>query len=321
MNLLPLIACLLMGPGASSQEPAACITVRANPVVTGPTFTIGEIADITGADKQLVERIAGLQGGASPLPGLTRRIDAGSIELRLRYYGVDMSRVQITCLAGARISRVAATVPSAQVEEAAIAAFKASRPDLPADAEVVVQPSRANLSVVPGKVEVVAGTPRGDGEAAPATVPITLVVDGKPVRAVEVTLRVRRLMAAVVATRPIAAQSVLTADDVTLGKVDPPAAGPMPFRDIAEVVGKRATRQIPAGRPITADAVVSPPIIVSGQPVDIESMVGGAHVFLPGIARSSAAAGATVRVFCPKTQKEFTGIAIDAKTVRIEANP
>jgi flagella basal body P-ring formation protein FlgA len=232
-----------------------------------------------------------------------------------------MAKVRIVCPAGTRISRVTSTVPNSAVEDAAIAAFRASRPDLPADAEIVVEPSSLNLCVAPGKVDVVAGAPRGNGETAPASVPISLVVDGKPVRSVEVMLRVRRTISAVVATRLVPAQTVLTAADVTIGRVDAAAAGPAPILDPAEVIGKRTARQLQAGRPIPADAVVSPPVILSGQAVEIDSVAGGAHAYAPGIARSSAAPGATVRVFCLKTQKELVGIAVDAKTVRIEGTP
>ncbi len=321
MNLLPLIVCLVLGPGAPSPEAGVTVTVRDNPEVIGTSFTIGEIAEVAGDDKQLVQRIGGLQGGASPLPGLTRRIDAGSIELRLRYYGVDMQKVHVVCAPGTRISRATATVATGAVEQAAIEALRAARTDLAADAEIVALPSRTNLSVMPGKITVVAGAPRGTGESAAASVPVTILVDGKQSKIVEVLVRVKHTVPAVVASRAIPSQTVLTADDVTVARIEVAAGAPAPIQDVALVIGKKAARHIPAGRVLTDDALVTPPVIVAGQAVNVEGVSGGVRVILMGTARSSAAPGQPVRVYCTQTQKEVTGIAIDAKTVRMEVLP
>src|SRR5438309_109855 len=62
----------------TSEKPAS-VTVRPNCEVTGPTFTLGEIAEIRSEDAALAAQLAGIEIGASPLPGLSRLINPGDI--------------------------------------------------------------------------------------------------------------------------------------------------------------------------------------------------------------------------------------------------
>ena len=58
-------------PGApkKADAPVVHVIVRRESDVVGRTFTLGEIADITGQDKALQDQVAAVEIGPSPFPG------------------------------------------------------------------------------------------------------------------------------------------------------------------------------------------------------------------------------------------------------------
>jgi hypothetical protein len=113
MRLLTLILILLAGLAlAQPSQAAAKVTAKPLPapsasdkpvVSVNPTasvsdtyFTLGEIADIKCADKDLAARLAAAPMGHAPLPGVPRPLTAGDISLKLRQSGIDPSTLTLT---------------------------------------------------------------------------------------------------------------------------------------------------------------------------------------------------------------------------------
>ncbi len=320
--LITLAQSTVAQPRVPMQRPPSKVVVqlRTEPTVHGTVFTLGEIARVTGSDRALVERVSAVEVGTSPLPGLTRLLFLGDVITRLRYNGINPNSVVLESPPSIRIVREAARVDNTAIVQAATQQVEAANSG---DGELVVQasPPTTQLYVSPGVLTYQAGAPQGELGGGSVIVPVSILVDGKPAKSVDVLLKVHRKFAALVAARPLAAHDTIGAADVTTETVEAPLGGPSFLRDVNSVIGKRTTKQIPMGAPLREGDVEAVPVVVPGARVNVLITAGGFTIIAPAVARTQGAVGDRVRVFVKTTHKELSGTVVDAGTVRVEEVP
>ena len=147
---------------------------------------------------------------------------------------------------------------------------------------------------------------------------VTVLVDGRATRSVDIAFRLKRTVMGLVAKRALDAHTVLTADDVSITEIEMKPGEKSALKDIQSIVGKRTLRQISMGQPLLESTIESAPIIVAGAKVTLEVVVGGVVISCSAIARNPGALGESIRVYSTETKKELTGVIIDKNTVRVE---
>ena len=304
-------------PAVLTAKRAASVTVRPNSEVTGSAFTLGEIAEITGEDAALIAQLTSIEIGASPLPGLSRIINPGDVTVRLRQYHLDSPRVEVALPPGMRITRSGHDVAADEIAKAAIESARDAIKNQP-DATLEVVGGSTKLMVATGKTQILAGAWRGSPELGSLTVPVSILVDGKPVQTVDVVLRIHRKITALVARHAIQLHDVIGPQDVVLTIVDVTSAVGSTVTSIEESLGKRATRRIPALAPIVADMLEKAPLIAANDSITIEMIYGALRVTAAGIARQTGAEGDKIHVYLTDTKKELDAIVIDKHTARVE---
>jgi flagella basal body P-ring formation protein FlgA len=320
MRLLLLSLLMTQTPREPAKEAAPIqVSVRAVSEVSGRTFTLGEVADITGDDKTLSAQIAAVELGTSPLVGLARGLTLGDIVVRLRMHRVDMKRVKVECPPGVKVQRGGQEVPVSEITAAAKAVLETTPGAAVPGVEMEPLPLSTRVMCTSGKREIKAGAPRGSLGSGVMTVPVTVYVDGAPARTIEVGFRVKRSIEMLVAARPIEAKQIITAEDVTLTRMEP-VGSIQPLSDAALAIGKRATRRHLQGQPLTASSVEVPPAVLMGSRVQVLSGTGGITVTAEGIAKSAGAPGDVVTVTLLATRRDMKAVVVDAKTVKVEGN-
>lgn len=76
------------------EEELVVITLAENAAVQGGQILLGEIGEISGP-AEAVSTIKGVSAGTAPLPGNSRRLTWGHIEVRLRQAGIDLKKVEL----------------------------------------------------------------------------------------------------------------------------------------------------------------------------------------------------------------------------------
>jgi flagella basal body P-ring formation protein FlgA len=149
-------------------------------------------------------------------------------------------------------------------------------------------------------------------EAGLMAVPEPSARIARPARFVLVTNGVRRGVAVatvkVVASYPRASRAIRRdeeigsdAVDFTTGEV--PNVPLRPLLTADEIVGVTARRDIAAGEPLTATVLRVPPMVKSGDRVDVTIRIGVVEVTGPGIASGSGHQGEVVRIMQSHTTK------------------
>jgi flagellar basal body P-ring formation protein FlgA len=119
-----------------------------------------------------------------------------------------------------------------------------------------------------------------------------------------------------VATRTIRAQSVVTAEDVTLVAADIPNA----MTQVADAVGLEARVAIYAGRPINAADVGPPALVDRNQIVPLAYQSGGLAILTEGRALTRGGVGDVIRVMNLASRSTVTGRVAANGTVVVGPN-
>lgn len=113
---------------------------------------------------------------------------------------------------------------------------------------------------------------------------------------VQLPVTVRIHGPALVATRPLAINAPLTADDFTVVEVEWTRESQGVVTDAAQLDNRVLTRPIATGQPVPLLALRAPQVITAGDPVKVQGEGRGFAVSADAIALSSAQDGQLVRV-------------------------
>ena len=119
-------------------------------------------------------------------------------------------------------------------------------------------------------------------------------------------------------TRQIKRGDILSLEDVEVENITTIRPQAKALRDLVEVVGYRAARNIPRGRAVKASFVVKPPLIEKGDPVTIIVQKGFMKITAPGIAREKGFKDGFVEVTNVQSKKNIFARVVDGNTVEIQ---
>jgi flagella basal body P-ring formation protein FlgA len=119
--------------------------------------------------------------------------------------------------------------------------------------------------------------------------------------------------ATVVATRPLRAQSVLTASDLSLE----PGATPGAVTRIEDAVGLETRRGLYPGRPVMAGDLAPPALVERNAMVLLRYRDGGLTIETDGRALGRGGIGERVRVMNIDSRNAVTGVVVAPNTVEV----
>jgi flagella basal body P-ring formation protein FlgA len=128
--------------------------------------------------------------------------------------------------------------------------------------------------------------------------------DGTHVESFDAVVRTSARVPAVVPLRKIRRGERLVADALREGVVEL-RPGQDVYASAEEVVGKRSTRTLSAGRPIRRGSVRVPPLVKRGQTVVVEAQIGAMRITSRGRAMEEGVAGEVVPVRNADSGKVF----------------
>lgn len=137
------------------------------------------------------------------------------------------------------------------------------------------------------------------------------------VRNISVWVDIEAVTDMVVALHQIENGELISAADVVLQKRELSQNSHLGARSVNDVIGRKARTILRANQPIRTDLVERVPLVKSGQMVTIVAENEVLKISVSGKARSSGAAGDTIRVQNLTSLKEISARIIDAVTVQV----
>jgi flagella basal body P-ring formation protein FlgA len=136
-------------------------------------------------------------------------------------------------------------------------------------------------------------------------IPLTIDVDGKPVRTIFAGYRIVTYIHTAVAAHDLQAGAVLTNDSVTIGRVESNGRPPV---EIAMLLGRKLNVEVGGGKPLYFEQTGINQLVIPGQPVVYILHDGPVSVSADVVARSGGGLGQVVAVYNPSTRKALSGV-------------
>ena len=178
----------------AQAEPPADLTIEfASPAyAAGPQILLGDIARVHVSDDALRARLVQMEVGAAPIPGGTRKVNMGQVQVRMRQQRIDPAAFSFQGPAEVSVTAVAERVAGRSIEQAAIDAVCA-------DAGYVLDPDSVKvirfdypqgMTVPPGPVVLAASVVSPGADAALVRANVKVIVNGVAVRTAPVWMEI-----------------------------------------------------------------------------------------------------------------------------------
>lgn len=305
---------LVAGGSAAVQEDGALrVVVQNNVQVSGERILLGRISKISGGSEFLRQAIAGIDLGPAPRPGQARRITGKSISVALA--NLAGAGIQAAIPGQVQVRGASQRVSEVSLEEA----FKRYVINAAGGDEVAFSgiDIRGVKPLPLGKVTL---TPvkTGRGEIKGKTsLRLKVAVAGEDCGQVTVSGWVDRYTRVVCAARSVSRNTILTAKDLCLQRINIAKAPDRLVFDTAEAVGKRVRSSLQAGKYLQQHKLFEVPLIERGDRVKLLVSAGPVNVSTLGVAKADGGAGDQIRVENLSSQKTVIGRVVDGTTVEV----
>ncbi|MGM9571093.1 MAG: flagellar basal body P-ring formation chaperone FlgA [bacterium] len=137
------------------------------------------------------------------------------------------------------------------------------------DRELRVKSRLADRNFPDGRVEFKAGPIKMKKIGGNVLVPVTAYLNGRKYTAFNVLFDVRVYEQALVTARAIKPGEAIAAGDLKLQRTDISALESLPYKNLHDIVGKRAGRYLQAGGILTPDLLENIPLVLKNQTVTV----------------------------------------------------
>ena len=275
--------------------------------IRGNEILLDDIAKIVGNDARFTKHLEQVRIGTAPTGRLARWLTQREIRNALRVANLDPDELAWT---GARRVEIFAANSLVSSEEIIKSADTVIRALMQAEGE-----KDAQWSVVSHITDVVIPTPRSGKELvarlpsgrlgrSTAVVIVDILVDGKKVRQVALSFKLKRFREVLVALKNLKSGDGFVAENVMTKRVDIARsiqpANASPLTKLSQTRDRVARGPIRTGRIIYEKDLAMPMVIFKGDLVTVVAVVGNVRVTARGIAKKSAAIGQRIPVVIQK---------------------
>lgn len=298
----------------SAQAQGLTIVVAAESQVTGPYFTLGDIAGISGDDNERINALRQIKLGHAPAPGQSFVLTPEILSARLSAANTDFTGVSWQIPPQFRVTALSQLVSGQRL--AGQARDYLNMRLAGGDVEITPIGQPQDVVVPPGDIMFNIELPYGVRYNAPTTVIVGITVAGQTYATVNLRFDIKRYEQVAVAGRALAARELITGDNVVFERRDVGRMPPGYFTDLKKILGLAVSRQLAPGTAITDSILKKPVLVKRGKTVNIVAQIGGIEVTVPGIAQQDGSEGQLIRVQNANSKKVITGLVVDAATVR-----
>ena len=273
------------------------IHIKANKecTVAGERIYLSDIASITGADENISSKVGKIEIGFSPYIGMSKKIGAEEIKVRLRQNGVSLQQVNFNIPEKITVTRMSQILESKEIEHRVRNFFDkkhALNPDIRLKRIKGAQSLTLPAGKISTKIEIVRKSLSGNNYS----ILFTTFVNGKKAGFLQLSADIEKIENTIIAKHKIFRNQLITENDVILIRKIADFRRKNNFNEIDNVIGKKATRMIDVNKPITTDMVAEIPLLERGDRVSIRVFSDGLIISAVGEILSNGYIGELVKV-------------------------
>jgi flagella basal body P-ring formation protein FlgA len=305
-------------PAAAVHADTVDLLLADSVAIPSPEILLGDIARIPPADGDLSGRLRSLSLGNAPLPGKSLNIGADYIRVRLRQEGLDPRFVSVSGSDRVSVTRECVEIGEEEIADAVRAYIAANAPWDPGRMTITRIDVSGTVTAPPGRVSINVQAPTRRDFLGSVQFPVIVDVDGGYRRKLWATASIEVVADVVIAERPINRYRRIEPEDISVRRMNLADVSSSSFRDMDEVLDKRAKRRIIPNEVLRSDMVEIPPLVKRGDRIFIVAESPGLRVTTRGEAREDGSVGDTIRIVNLNSKKSLYGSVVDASTIRVD---
>ncbi len=308
---------LLFFVGSLFAQGKAVIHVSAETTIENDRVTLGDIAEISGANEEAKNRLKMVSLGYAPNVGMTREIFKDKILLAIAAAGFSKNDFALDAPAKIFVRRTAQIVGQNLLREAVEKAVLTNFQRENISAKIVRLDLPSDIQISSGKVEVRANPINAGNFFLPFSVSLEIRVDEKIVRRASATVQVEASAEILVAAKDLISGAKIAESDVKkeIRRLEKPLNSYL--RDASKLRGAILTNNLSGGAEITIDAVAAGYVIRGGDLVRIVGESGKMQIIINGEARSSGKIGDRIAVKNSQSGTILQAVVVDEGLVKV----
>jgi flagella basal body P-ring formation protein FlgA len=303
---------------ATTYASAVTVTIPEQITVPLATFTLADIATITGDDADRIQILGNCRLGSSPAPGYSLTLTPDLISMRLSGYHMDLSDITWQVPSTIRLTTASQTVSGTALMEKAVTAAKQRLGD--SDSEVTAS-AMQDVVLPAGTVDYKIDFPSGLRLSGPTTVFLATSVNNLPYKQIIVKLNIATYKNIVVTTRDLQPGEVLTDLDLALERRSVGRLSSY-YTDKNKAIGLvvKHNSLLPSGTVLNQSLLSISEVIKRGNIVSIVAHSGMIEVVTTGLAQQNGGVDQYIRVQNLQSKRVLSARVVDATTVEVASN-
>ena len=259
---------LIAGADGSHARGGLYLHLKVQAKVTGDLILLGDIAEIKGQDAFLIKQLQQILIGKSPRPGYTKIITLQSILYQLGKRHVDPEIVSFSGPDRCKVERQCREITTRELETFFVRQFHEQFPDDGFELDGVKGHLSTNLKVPAGKItfEIASREPPSRSEE---NFVLEIRRDGKLVRHVWVSAKLRYHLTVVIAQRDLSRSQQITSADIAPQEKISTHRDLDQISDPAQAIGMICRQPVRKGTTLSTKMLEKPLLIKKGAIIKI----------------------------------------------------
>ena len=316
--VLPLTIFIIAGAQDGVAAEMTTIRLLEKVEINAAKISLGAIAQINGADWQLIQRLKCVDIGKAPLPSHSRVIDIGYIRLRLKQNGFSLENFNLQSASGVEITRSHIEIDQQKIEK--IVSHYLRSTVLKGNNIARIKDLRVPKRIIlpRGRITYQVMAPRNTKYLGKIPLAVQFNVDGQFQKKVWTSATIEMFVDVVVTAKPLRKHMTITEDVIESRQMDLAHLPANVITDPQAVLGKRTRSTISTKTVLRTDLIELPPLIKRGDIVMIVAESKGLRITALGKAKRKGRLGERIPVENFDSKKILNAQVLDAKTVSIE---
>jgi len=292
------------------------LTVKSQAEVSGEYITLSHLAELP---QDLSQKCGAAPIWSAPPPGEVYTLTQEFLKHRLEQLGLMDLFEGTAWPAAIQVRQSGMPLNGEEVMAAFRRYIQEHSPYPPGNLSIEVFPLKETVVIPDHKVALSFMASRHDKFLGDVTLDLAILHQGQPLKRLKVSGVVRLKRQVVCATRPLRAQAPIGPEDVQVAPREMTGLNVDDFYTSTEqVVGRILAKSAGPQEIITTRHLSSQPVIKRGDNVTVVLDQDGLEISTKGVAQEQGHPGKTIRLVNPKSKKEFQGLVVDAKTVKVQ---
>ncbi len=286
--------------------------------VVGPELALGQVAEVIGENKMVLEKVRRLSLGRAALAGNVLKVTPGFIKIKLRQEGYSLKDFSFEGVETTEVLTQSVQMSTADLLPEVKAFVLKELRESPENVEVRLAGPEKKMMLPAGDLKTTFRPPLSGKFEGTLLLTSELEVDGRLAKVLPLRVVVEVYHPVVVAQKGVEKGDKFTRENVALVRKPTSALLSGSIDQLSSVLGRTAGAPLAPGTVLRMTQIYDPPVVKHGDLLEAVVRRGNVEITVQVRAVEDGKAGDRIRVENTESHKVLAGKVLDEKTVLVE---